>query len=131
MRVLDIDRRFADLPGFRFFDLQHPTWTGEDHGIILCDPPFFGVSLQALFKAIRGLAGFDLAKPLLLTYLRRRSGKVLEVFEPFVLRPTGFPPTYETVPKLGKFEVEFFGNLPAEAHALLRAGPEPGSTASP
>ena len=35
---------------------------------------------------------------------------VLEVFAPFDLRPTGLLPTYETVPKLGKFEVEFFGN---------------------
>lgn len=118
--ILDIDRRFADLPGFRFFDLQHPTWTGEEHGIILCDPPFFGVSLSRLLKAIRLLAGYDFAKPLLVTYLKRRSAKILEVFEPFGLRPTGFLPTYESVPKLGKFEVEFFGNLPEESHARLR-----------
>jgi len=199
VRVLDIDRRFADLPGFRFFDLQHPKWVGEGlartshqdvrapesgidcgaasgtstpgssrgqvmfsprhrgsgqgdamsqpgrvsderqrspgprgpaktaqpgekvgHGIILCDPPFFGVSLSRLFKAVSMLAGYDFRHPLLLTYLRRRKEKILEVFEPFALRPTGFLPAYESVPRLGKFEVEFYGNLPEEGPGLAR-----------
>ena len=120
VRVLDIDRRFADLPGFRFFDLQHPRWVGEENGIVLCDPPFLGVSLSRLFKAVSMLAGYDFRHPLLLTYLRRRKEKLIEVFEPFALRPTGFLPAYETVPKLGKFEVEFYGNLPEGAPGLAR-----------
>jgi len=110
--LLDIDRRFADLPGFRFFDLQHPTWLEEEFGIILCDPPFFGVSLSRMVRAIRGLAHHDTATPLLVAWLRRRQGKFLEVFSPFGLEPTGFLPSYETVPKLGKFEIELFGNVP-------------------
>jgi hypothetical protein len=120
VRVLDIDRRFADLPGYRFFDLQNPRWRGDPPGIVLCDPPFFGVSLSRLKKAIARITGYDFACPLLLTYLRRRQGKILDVFREFSLRPTGFLPGYETVPKLGKFEVELFGNLPEEEHARLR-----------
>lgn len=109
--ILDIDRRFADRPGFRFFDLEVPKWQGQEFGIILCDPPFFGVSLSRLMKAIRLLALNDDRQPLLLAYLKRRQAKILEVFEPFGLRPTGFLPTYRSVAKLGKFEVEFVSNL--------------------
>ena len=121
--VLDLDRRFADLEGFRFFDLQHPRWLDEEFGIILCDPPFFGVSLARQLRAVRGLAHHDFGRPLLFTYLRRRQAKVIDVFRPFGLRPTGFLPTYRSVRKLGKFEVELFGNLPEEEHARLRALP--------
>jgi hypothetical protein len=123
--ILDIDRRFADRPGFRFFDLQVPRWLGEEFGIILCDPPFFGVSLSRLMKAIRLLARNDYGQPLLLAYLKRRQEKILEVFEPFGLEPTGFLPTYRSVVKLGKFEVEIVSNLPDQDLLALTRTPPP------
>ena len=56
VRILDIDERFADLPGFRHFDLRRPDWLDEEFGIIICDPPFFNLSLSRLFAALRLLS---------------------------------------------------------------------------
>ncbi len=49
--VLDIDERFAAVPGFRRYDIYRPEWLGMELGIILCDPPFFNVSRSQLFQA--------------------------------------------------------------------------------
>jgi len=118
--TLDIDPRFADLPGYRIFDLHRPEWLGTEFDVIVSDPPFFGVSLSRLFRAVRMLARHDFAHPLLITWLRRRQSAILGTFAPFGLRPTGFLPTYLTVKKLGKFEVEMYGNLSEAQSARLR-----------
>src|SRR5690349_5948980 len=52
VHVLDIDERFANVRGFQRYDIYRPTWLGVEFGIILCDPPFFNVSLAQLFTAI-------------------------------------------------------------------------------
>jgi hypothetical protein len=41
VRVLDVDRRFADLPGFVEWDLYRPTHLPDAFDLVLCDPPFF------------------------------------------------------------------------------------------
>ena len=64
-RVLDIDERFATTRGFRHYDLFRPEWLGEEFGIILCDPPFFNVSLSQLFAALRLLSRNRYEQPLL------------------------------------------------------------------
>ncbi len=54
--ILDIDERFADVPGYRHFDITRPEWLGIEFGAILCDPPFFNVSFRQLGDALRTLA---------------------------------------------------------------------------
>ena len=123
VRTLDVDERFADLRGFRRWDLYRPEWLGEEFGLILCDPPFFRVSLSQLFHALRLLSRHDYQQPLLVAYLSRRASSIMGTFAPFGLEPTGFHPGYQTVQRLARNEVELFGNLGAEAHARL-AGAE-------
>jgi len=118
--VLDIDERFEGVPGFRRFDIRRPEWVGLEFDIILCDPPFFNVSLAQLFTAIRLLSRFDFRQPLLVSYLTRRSDAVLNAFAPFQLRQTGYHPSYETVEAVERNEIEFFGNLSEEEHERLR-----------
>jgi hypothetical protein len=119
--VLDIDERFAATPGFRRFDLHRPEWVGEEFGLIVCDPPFFGVSLSRLFAAVRLLSRHDERQPLLIAYLARRADNILGTFARFGLEPTGYRPGYQTVQRVERNEIEFFGNLGAEAHAQLAA----------
>ncbi len=119
-RTLDRDERFADLRGYRAWDLYRPEWLGEEFGLIVCDPPFFGVSLAQLFTAIRLLSRHDYAQPLLLCYLSRRAASVQGTFWRFGLEPTGYEPGYRTVQDLERNRIEFFGNLGPEAHAGLR-----------
>ena len=118
--ILDRDERFADLPGFRRFDVLRPEWTGEDYDIILCDPPFFGVSLSQLSRAIKLLSRHDYSQPLLICYLKRRENKLLGAFSKFTLQPTGYFPGYETVRSCEKNEIEFFSNLSNEEVLRLR-----------
>lgn len=123
-RVLDKDERFADVPGFRRYDIFRPEWLGETYGVILCDPPFFNVSLSQLFAAIRTLSRYDFSQPLLIGYLVRRQDAVLGTFARFGLEPTGYCPSYQTVRNIGRNDVMFYGNLGARRHALLARATE-------
>jgi Probable N6-adenine methyltransferase len=111
VRVLDIDERFADTPGFRRYDIYRPEWLSERFGIILCDPPFFKISLSQLFAAVRMLSHHAFEQPLLISYLQRRQAAVMGTFAPFGLRPTGFCPTYLTVQETERTATEFYSNI--------------------
>lgn len=119
VRVLDIDERFASLKGFRKYDIYKPEWSGEQFGLILCDPPFFGVSLSQLFTALRLLSLNNYEQPLLVSYLSRRASSILGTFASFGLEPTGYFPGYQTLQKVERNEIEFFGNLGPELHQRL------------
>jgi len=122
--ILDRDERFARLPGFRWYNLFRPEWLEETFDLIVCDPPFFQVSLSQLFTAIRILSHYNLNQPLLVSYLRRRSINLLGVFNPFNLLPTGYSPGYQTVQALERNEVEFFSNLDESLVVKLKGGRE-------
>jgi hypothetical protein len=117
VRVLDVDRRFADLPGFVEWDLYRPRHLDETFDLILCDPPFFNVSLSQLFTAVRLLAHFDVASNVMISYPVRRRGAILGTFRPFALRPTGYRPGYQTVQQCDKNDIEFYANFPVEIGA--------------
>ena len=119
VRILDIDERFSDLPGFRRYDLHRPEWLGEEFGIIVCDPPFYNLSLSRLFAGLRLLSRNLYTQPLLVSYLVRRSSGILGTFSRFNLEPTNYRPTYQTVQKVPRNEIEFYGNLGPEAHHKL------------
>lgn len=121
--ILDIDERFSVVPGFRHYDIYRPAWLDRKFGIILCDPPFFNVSLSQLFAAVRILSHHQFDQPLLVSYLQRRSEAILGTFSPFGLRPTGFCPGYQTVQASARNDIEFFGNIPEESIRELCASP--------
>lgn len=112
--ILDIDDRFSDLKGFRHYDIYRPQWVDKEFDLIICDPPFFNVSLSQLFNALRLLSHHNFEQYLLLSYLRRRTSAVTGTFSPFLLQPTGCCTGYQTVKKSERNEIEFFSNLPVE-----------------
>lgn len=118
--VLDIDERFANVRGFLNWSIYRPQRLPQEFDIIICDPPFFNVSLSQLFQAIRVLSHFNLEQKLLVSYLHRRTNAIIGTFVPFRLEPTGYFPAYVTVQKNEKNRIEFFGNLGDEAHEKLR-----------
>jgi hypothetical protein len=111
VRVLDIDERFAHLPGFVRWDLRRPRYLAERFGVIFVDPPFFGLSLGRLRRAVRTLAGFDPGVRLAITYLHRRRDAILGAFAPFNLRPTGYFPRYASVQDSSRNRIELFANF--------------------
>ncbi len=122
VRILDVDDRFARVPGFILYDIYRPKWLGETFDLIVCDPPFYNVSLSQLFIAIRTIARHDYSQPLLISYLTRRSENLLGTFSPFKLVPTGYRPGYQTVQACQRNDIEFFGNLGAAWVEKLRGG---------
>ena len=112
--ILDIDTRFDKVSGFKYYDLSDPKWLDEKYDLIICDPPFFGVSFSNLIDAIRKLSHYDLNQKLMICIVQRRSGKLLEIFSEFGLLPTGYFPTYQTVNTDDKTKIEFFSNLSPE-----------------
>ena len=119
VRVLDVDRRFADLPGFVEWDLYRPRHLDETFDLILCDPPFFNVSLSQLFTAVRLLAHFDLSTRVMISYPVRRRRALLGTFAPFTLAPTGYRPGYQTVQQCEKNDIEFYANFPLDIGGQL------------
>jgi hypothetical protein len=109
--TLDVDTRFAVVPGFRSWDLKSPAHLNDRFGVILCDPPFFSVSLGQLARAIDVLAQFDREQPIAVTYLKRREMRLLEALERFGVAPTGSRPGYKTVDNTGRNEIEVYANF--------------------
>ncbi|MEO0475629.1 MAG: hypothetical protein AAF085_06625 [Planctomycetota bacterium] len=114
--VLDIDDRFADLPGYQRWDVYRPEPVEQAFGLILCDPPFFNVSLSELFRAIRLLAKFDLTTPIAIGYLARRERALLGTFAPFNLQASTFRLGYQTVQdQTGRNDIRLYTNFELDA----------------
>ncbi|MBD3254932.1 MAG: hypothetical protein GF383_07550 [Candidatus Lokiarchaeota archaeon] len=117
--ILDIDARFSDVIGFRYYDINNPHWIARNFDIILCDPPFFQFRFSSLFKAIAMLSNYDFDQKLMISYLTRRKDRFLRIFDSFRLVSTGYYPTYVSVVNRGKNQIEFFANLSPREIALL------------
>ncbi len=110
--TLDVDERFAHLKGFTRFDVYRPTWQTPEFGAIVCDPPFWIVSLSQLFAAVRLLARHNFSMPLAICYPSRRGANLCATFHRFELRATGYFPTYRTVNTTEERDrIEFFANF--------------------
>jgi hypothetical protein len=118
--TLDIDERFALLPGFVRWDLYRPAPLPGDlvPGLVVIDPPFQIVRLDQLFLALRALARGADRVPLLVAWPPERGDALMATLAAWDLRPTGIRPRYVSVPdELG---IEFFANLDDKALAPLR-----------
>lgn len=120
--VLDVDERFRHLPGFVRWDVYQPTpikgWMKPD--IILIDPPFFKVRPDQLFNAVRQLACGDTRVGLLIASNPSRAPAFAGTFSLYGLRPSGYLPTYVTVPNIG---IEFLAaNIPQGKLDMLLSG---------
>ena len=110
-RVLDGDERFADDANFAQFDLYRPLYRAETYGVIVCDPPFWKVSLAQLFAAVRLLSHHNFEQPLAICYPARRAKNICGTFARFGLEPTNYFPGYLTVQNLERNRIEFFANF--------------------
>lgn len=57
--LLDFDRRFDYLPGYRHFDLLNPTVPSAKtppFSMVLFDPPYFGIAYEALRASLSTVA---------------------------------------------------------------------------
>ena len=121
VRLLEVDERFAHLPGFLRWDLYRPQALDGDADsrpdVIFCDPPFRKVTLAQLFTALRVLCRDDFGAPILLCHLRSRAADVVGALARFGLQPTNVEPGYVTVKPTEENRVLLYANfaLPASS----------------
>jgi hypothetical protein len=114
--LLDIDERFADVPGFKKWNLYRPEPVG-DFDVLVCDPPFKTVTFSQLFNALRVLANGDFSQPIMITGLASREADLLATFHPFKLRPTGIQARYVSVQDQdGRNKIMFYANFRVPWH---------------
>lgn len=107
IRVLDIDERFAYLPGFLKWNVYRPQTLGEQYGVLIVDPPFTKVNLGQLYSAVNVLCEKDTSRKIVIAYPVRREAAILATFAPFNLKPTGIFPKYVTV----NTPIQFYANF--------------------
>lgn len=120
-RTLDLDGRFSLLQGFRLYDISRPEPLDEQFGIIICDPPFWSVSLGQLLETVKVLSHGDYSQPVIVNYLVSRAPIITSVFAAFGLQPTGYRPGYLTTQNVGRNQMEFYGNMGPEHPLRLPA----------
>lgn len=109
VRVLDIDKRFKFLPGYRYFDLLKPTSFEEQFDLIIMDPYFF--SPDKLVVAIDCLSKSQYQQKLLLVYKTTEEQKLLDAFAKYDLKRTEHHPSHTMVTEEGRKEFAFYANF--------------------
>ena len=80
---LDIDKRFENLPGFKYWDIQDPFYFENQFEIILFDPPFFYITLEQMSKAISVISGPNTNMKLMMSFMCKDEGRVRKAFKQF------------------------------------------------
>ena len=111
--ILDIDERFNDLEGFKYWDIKHPKYISDEFDLIIMDPPFFNVSMREIRKAIQMLTHFDTTKTkVMISYLTRREKAFKVGMKPFNMESMEFIPEYNTVDVTeDKNRIQFYVNV--------------------
>lgn len=97
---LDIDTRFQNLPGFRYFDLQKPYEFKNQFELILIDPPFFYITLEQMAHSISIICQNSDAKlgcKLMISFPTKDEQRVKTAFHAFGLEKTSLELEYATV----------------------------------
>jgi hypothetical protein len=84
VRLLDIDNRFSQIPGFHYFDLKNPEVMHEGYDIIIADPPF-GFTGDELLSAINSVAFNSKKVVLCLIFPIEREKELFGVFKEWKL----------------------------------------------
>jgi hypothetical protein len=110
VRLLDIDKRFSFLPGYKYYDITKPEVLNEKFDVIIMDPTFkWGDGV--LLKTINAISHHDHSQKVLLIYLSSRGTSILQTFKDYNLKPTGYYPKYSNVRGKGKKIVMCYSNF--------------------
>lgn len=74
--LLDRDRRFSSLGGYRYFDLCRPEVWLEPFDGVFFDPPFGNLTVEQICQAWRLMNGFSGCTRLLLFHLKKNENKI-------------------------------------------------------
>ena len=95
--VLDIDRRFAYLPKFTYFDVRDPHPLSSSFRLLILDPPFFLIPIEEVRKAVDVLTKHDYSTKILIAFLLRGEKRLRTAFKEYRLVPTHFKLEYASI----------------------------------
>jgi hypothetical protein len=94
---LDIDDRFNYLPGYMSYDVLNPVEIEFKPKVIIIDPPFFGIGLPDLYKAVECITKGDKSTKILFAFVQREEKSLLFAFKSYGLKATKFKLEYVSV----------------------------------
>lgn len=110
VRVLDIDKRFSFLPGYRYYDLKNPKVLNEEFDVIIMDPNIT-CGETILLKAINTLSKRNYNQKLLILYHTQNNLSFLMTFKDYNLHPTGYYPKYCNIKEQANKNFMFYANF--------------------
>jgi hypothetical protein len=112
-RLLDRDRRFKFLKGYREFSLVEPFLVDEPYDAVFLDPPFANISPAQLVRCLRLMAPSAAQReaPLFLAYNSDREEQLLKAFEEYPGPPLErkFGLTYRSVRDDTQSKIALYG----------------------
>ena len=110
VRLLDIDKRFSFLPGYKYFDITKPEVLNEKFDVIIMDPTFKWGE-HPLLNTIKVLSQNDHSQKVLLFYMSTHAKSILKTFKEFNLKPTRYYPKYSNLRGEGKKFIMCYSNF--------------------
>jgi hypothetical protein len=110
VRLLELDARFATLPGFRRFDLLSPAAMDEAYDMIIVDPIF--ISAFTLRRALDRVAGASVVDELALFVIFpvEREKELRTAFDRFQLHRLPFTLKHNNVKSSAQDRFALYGN---------------------
>ena len=110
VRILDIDKRFSFLPGYKYYDLENPHALDEKFDIIVADP---NLSLEeiVILRAINTISNMNYHQKLLILYETEKEASLLKTFQAYDLHPTQYYPIYCNITDEGRRYHQFYANF--------------------
>ena len=96
VRVLDIDKRFIFLPGYKYYDMREPEVLDEEFDVIIADP-IYNWEEAVLLRTINTLSKQNYSQKLLVVYYTNKKTSFLETFQDYGLKQTSYYPKYSSV----------------------------------
>jgi hypothetical protein len=124
-KTLDIDIRFSELKGFKYYDITYPIDLNEEYDLLICDPPF-KLDVQQIYEAINTLKNDNTT--IVVSWYQSRLEQFLQTFSTLHIKSVGVTLSYrekdipfynesETL-KYGKVSVELYSNDPERIKQL-------------
>ena len=110
VRLLDIDKRFNFLPGYKYYDITKPDRFDEKFDVIIMDPTF-GWGEGILLKTVNILSHNNHSQKIFLVHMADHELSILEIFKDYQLKPTEYYPKYANLRGEGRKFVKCFANF--------------------
>lgn len=95
--LLDIDKRFAYLPKYKYYDVRFPQKLNESFKLLVLDPPFYVVPIEQFRVAVDLLTNKNYDTKIIIGFLKREEKRLIQAFKDYGIKKTGFKLEYASI----------------------------------